>query len=295
VNATASAPIAVRSMTGTRQVPLALRCLGSLKKFAPPPGGFVLHDDGSLTAEDRARLAEALAPCVFPERAEVDAQVADRLRGKPHCEAFRRDNKFGTKLFDIPIFAGLARVVYCDTDIVFTRPVSCPGYFAGGMFPFVCMRDLAEQYAVKISRWREFSGHGVRLTSRVCAGMIAFDPAVYDLDYLEWLLALEDRRRFLASYPNWAEQTLYAALAARAGAGWIAPAECVLAHPRHPPVAPLPAIIHFAGFHRALLETAWPLIDWNDARPPLVLETVPAPRCTLPRRLFSAVKKRLYL
>ena len=86
------------------------------------------------------------------------------------------------------------------------------------------MRDLKESYAVRLRQWPLLRKHGIRLASRICAGMISFDPAaVHDLDYIEWLLGIDAETGLFDGFPFWTEQTIYAALAARVGAEWDRP------------------------------------------------------------------------
>lgn len=289
------APVIVRTMIGARQVELARKCLGSMKTFVRHPLAFTIHDDGSLHTEARGQLEESLGPCQFVERAEVGEEITERLGKHPRCAKFRSEHLFGLKLFDIPMLSP-GRVIYCDTDILFTRPLLCPGYFLGDGPRFVAMRDLQESYAVRLSQWPILQRSGISLASRMCAGMISFDPAVLDLDYIEWLLGIDEQTGLFDGFRFWAEQTIYASLAARAGCGWIEPQQCVIAENALLQRRELPAIIHFAGFYRPLLDPALARLDLkNDPRPPLTLATWPTPLCTPWRRVVSAVRRRFLI
>ena len=289
------APIIVRTMMGARQVELARKCLGSMKSFVRHPLTFAIHDDGSLYPEARARLEETLGSCFFIDRTEACEVIAERLGKHPRCAKFRREHLFGLKLFDIPMLSR-QRVIYCDTDILFTRPLLCPGYFLGDGPRFVAMRDMQESYAVRLSRWPVLQRAGIPLASRVCAGMISFDPAVLDLDYIEWLLGIDEETGLFDGFRFWAEQTIYASLAARAGCGWIEPQQCLIAENALLKRRELPAIIHFAGFYRPLLDPALARLDLkNDPRAPLTLATRPTPLCTPWRRVVSAVRRRFLI
>ena len=290
-----AAPIIVRTMMGARQVELARKCLGSMKAFARHPLTFAIHDDGSLHAEARGQLEESLGPCQFIERAEAGEEIAERLSKHPRCAKFRCGDLFGLKLFDIPMLSS-GRVIYCDTDILFTRPLLCPGYFLGDGPRFVAMRDLQESYAIRLSQWPILQRSGIPLASRVCAGMISFDPAVLDLDYIEWLLGIDEQTGLFDGFRFWAEQTIYASLAARAGCGWIEPLQCVIAESALLQRRELPAVIHFAGFYRPLLDPALARLDMHsDPRGPLMLAMRRTPLCTPWRRVVSAVRRRFQI
>jgi len=282
-------------MMGVRQLDIARKCLGSIKTFTRHPLTFAIHDDGTLHAAARAQLEEVLGPCQFIDRAAAGDAIAERLARYPRCTRFRHEHLFGLKLFDIPLLAG-SRVIYCDTDILFTRPLLCPDYFLGNGPRFVAMRDLQESYAVRMAQWPILQRSGITLASRVCAGMISFDPAVLDLDYVEWLLGIDEEHGLFDGFRFWAEQTIYAALAVRAGCAWIEPRQCLIAERAPLQRRELPAIVHFAGFYRPLLDPALARLDLAaDPRPPLTLRTRPTPPLTPWRRVVSALRRRFFI
>ena len=86
------APRIVASLLGHRQVEMAILCLGSLLRCSADPLALRLHDDGSLTAEDRERLAAALGDPAVISRGAADERVADVLARHPALAAFRRGN-----------------------------------------------------------------------------------------------------------------------------------------------------------------------------------------------------------
>lgn len=290
--------ITVHSLVGAGQVDVALKCFGSLLAAVPRPVRLALHDDGTLDLAARSRLAEGLGDaCTFVDRLEASARVAELLRAHPRCQRFRDEQLFGPKLFDVPLLSS-GRAVYLDSDILWTRRCDCPAYFAGaGAAAFVVMRDLQESYAVRMKRWPLLRRHGIRLASRFCAGMMSFDPGAHDLDYIEWLLGIDEREDLFGGFRFWAEQTIYAALAAQAGCAWIEPSECVVAHARHFARVRDAAVIHFAGFSRGLLDGRYREV--NFARfadsPVKVLGTRAAPMCGLGRRMLSALRARTIL
>jgi len=292
---TVSSTIVVRTMMGIRNVDLALQCLGSMKALVRHPLEFAIHDDGTLHAEARARLRENLGPCTFVDRVQAGEEIAERLKAHPRCATFRNEHLFGLKLFDVPLLSA-RRAVYCDTDILFTRPIECPAYFLGEGHPFTAMQDLKESYSVRLAQWPILRRRGIRLASRVCAGMISLDPGTLDLDFIEWLLGVDAEIGLFSGFPFWAEQTIYAALAARTGCVWIQPEECLVAHRSSFARTQGAAIIHFAGFSRPLLAGVYARLQLaEDDRPALRLGTVPTPECGMWRRLQSGVRTRFFL
>jgi hypothetical protein len=287
----------VHSLVGAKQAPLAAQCFGSLLAAVRRPIRLAIHDDSTLDAPARETLAAQLgAACTFVDRAEATALVGERLRLFPRCARFRATHLFGQKLFDVPLLA-TGRVVYADTDILWTRACDIPAYFAGAAENFSFMRDLRESYAVSLRLWPILQRSGIRLASRLCAGMISFAPSAYDLDYIEWLLGVDERYNLFGGFRFWAEQTIYAALAARGSRAWIDPAECVVAHRRNFARTRDAAVIHFAGFARPLFAARFAALDLAGltAQPPRTLGTIPAPLCGLGRRVYSALRTRTLL
>lgn len=291
------ATVTVHSLVGAAQVELALKCLGSLVAAVPFPIRLVLHDDGSLGPAGRARFnGEFGDACEFVDRQRAGEQVAERLRAHPRCARFRAEHLFGPKLFDVPLLS-TGRVIYADTDVLWTRPLDCPAYFAGRGAAFVVMQDLQEAYAVRLAHWPRMRKRGIRLASRFCAGLMSLEPSALDLDYVEWLLGVDAADDLFGGFRFWAEQTIYAALAARAGCAWIDPRECVVAHHRNFARAQHAAIIHFAGFSRDLFADRYRALEFPPLgrAAPQILGTQPTPACGLGRRVLSACRKRMLL
>ena len=67
-----------------------------MRRFSHEPVRHVLHDDGSLTTEDRQELAGALADPRIISRADADAALDGLLRGYPHCHRYRFDTPRGS-------------------------------------------------------------------------------------------------------------------------------------------------------------------------------------------------------
>lgn len=286
---TMATPTSVHTMVGGANVELALKCLGSVRTLTRHPISIVAHEDGTL-GDDARRLLSGVVDRIV-DRAEADALVEPLLRGYPRCEAFRRNNLFGLKLLDIPLLEQV-RVIYIDTDILFTRPLKCPDYFVESLAPFVAMKDLKNSYAVRLRQWPQLWRLGVQLAANVCAGMLSYSKSAYDLDYVEWLLEQDSREGLFGGFPFWAEQTIFAALAGRAGCSWIEPGECVIAHPSQFPLRRVPAVMHFAGFSRRHFAGVHAGVDFASEADPIGLGVVRAARCGLVRRVETAVRSR---
>ena len=118
----------VSTLIGHRDVGTGLTCLPTLAKHSCEPVRFQLHDDGSLTDNDREQLLNQLPVHTIISRRQADAIVKERLAHYPYCARYRRHYAYGLKLFDTLFLAPGEDLAFCDTDIFFLRPFS-------GLFP----------------------------------------------------------------------------------------------------------------------------------------------------------------
>jgi hypothetical protein len=297
MNSESSDLVTIRTMMGAKNLELAIKCLGSVLRFCRHPAEILIHEDGSLDEAAREKLETSLTRVRFQDRIETNAIMEEKLRSHPLCRAFRRRHIFAPQVLDIPMLTPMGkRVVYCDTDILLTRPIECRPFFLGGGMPFTGTRDLRESYSVHLKHWPLLGKLGVRLGSRLCAGMMSFDLAVHDVDYIEWLLRLDEEHRIFSAYPFFTAQTFCAALAARAGPGSIDPKECVVAHASNMTSARKASIIHFAGYSRNHFDKTYRAIDPEAEHwPPKQLAIVPVPVCGIGRRVLNAARARIFL
>lgn len=206
-------PVIVSTLICHRDVEMGIACLGSLARHSAEPVSFHLHDDGSLTAEDRERLAAQLPVHGFVSRKEADRIVKERLAAYPYCAQFRRRYVYGLKLFDAPLLAPGEDLAFCDTDIFFLRPFSqlftWPDEETGCLF----MRDYQNAFAFR--PWHLALQWKFQMPARLNCGLFYFRRCFYDLDFIEWLLSRY--RRLFEVRHHWVEQTCWGALALGCG------------------------------------------------------------------------------
>ena len=238
----------IRSLLCHQHVPLALTCLGGLYRHARSPFGLVLHEDGTLTEDDRVVLAGALPGCRIVGRHELDEQVEDALSRYPACRALRCEHVMGLKLFDTVLDSRHGIYIYVDADVLFLRDWVGLFQLPDSAVNAIFMRDSEEGYCIGPLEY--LRSVGVALPRKVNAGLCCIRRDSYDLDFIEWFLKrpmiAKNRRHWLV------EQTAWAALAFRAGmAIWDSRFVCVpAACPEE--ASPLVAA-HFAGSARRLL------------------------------------------
>jgi hypothetical protein len=251
----------IRSLVCHAHMPMARRFLASLARFHRDPFTVCLHDDGTLTAEDRELLSASAPEVTIISRAEADAAVCAQLAGHPRCLAFRRTETMALKLFD-PTLLSTGAVQYCDCDVLFLRPFTgFSAALAGAHPPLVFMRDLFNTYSVG---WRRLLSRAtVPLADRLNAGIMLLEPAVFDLDFVEWFLGRPEAH----DVPGFAEQTAWSALVQRDGGSLLdaravtfAPFDGVLPPPERRAVA-----WHFVGPLRRRFEATAAALERDTA------------------------------
>jgi hypothetical protein len=273
----------VASLLGHAHLEMAILCLGSLLRCSAEPLALRLHDDGSLTAGDRERLASALGEPALVPRAEADDRVAEVLARRPALAAFRRANPLALKLVDAVVCAG-DELAYCDTDVLFVRPFS--GLFHGETGGAVFMADRQNAYSIR--SWHLLRHRRLRLPRHVNSGILQFPRAAWDPDLLEWYLG----RPEMGFAPVWMEQTAWALLGAAAGCRLFDPRQIVI--PQGPPPAAPPAEIvalHFVSPVRGLLPL-WAAVR-VEGRASVPVGRVPAGRCGALTLAATEVRRRL--
>ncbi|MEI6561007.1 MAG: hypothetical protein WCO68_02865 [Verrucomicrobiota bacterium] len=206
-----SAPeIIVSTLIGHRDVGTGLTCLPTLVKHSLEPIRFQLHDDGSLTDNDRDQLLHALPVHNIISRRQADAVVRERLSRHPLCARYRRQYVYGLKLFDAPLLAPGEDLAFCDSDIFFMRPFrglfSWPDEETGCLL----MQDYQNAYAFR--PWHLLQSQ-VQIPARLNCGLFFFRRRHHDLDFIEWLLG-RYAQLFETRY-HWTEQTCWGAMAWR--------------------------------------------------------------------------------
>lgn len=210
----ADAGFSIHMLLCHADVDMALWCLKSFTRFAALSPPIVIHDDGSLSADDAALLQAHLARCTVVARDAADRRADAALQAYPICRRMRRTAGFhcALKLFDPWLFAPGDRIALIDSDVLFfRRPNEFLACAEDGTACFSA--DYQDAYAVDPAALRD--ALGIDLFDRVNAGLMALPRTAFDLDLIE---------RYFAAFPaaipdiNRHEQTLYALLLSRAGA-----------------------------------------------------------------------------
>lgn len=166
----------------------------------------VVHEDGTVTAEQRKTIERFLPGCRFVTRAEADASAEKELAEHPLCLSQRRSHVFMLKFFDLSAFAPSERFVYLDSDIIFFRRANEIIEWAdSGRHECWFNEDTRETYCSPRAEIEETMG--ISPWRSVNAGLCLVTKRALSLDLSESLLAAFDGR---ARHPMFYEQTLWA-------------------------------------------------------------------------------------
>ena len=263
----------LRTLLCHRDVDLAIHCLNSAVQLSVDPVQVVIHEDGSLTPEDRHHLTSGIPGVRILDRDVADLLMTERLATYPHAQAFREGSVWGLKLLDV-VLAEPGHCFYLDADIRFFRPFQ--GLFVDSSTRGRCvfLRDTVWQ-AYSIRPWHLLDQRRLRLASGINTGLTLCDPDVFDLDFVNWFLGQLDWRVI----PAWTEPTCWAALALRADGHAVDPKQVMNLYPSAK-VTEQTLGAHFLSAYR----TQWqPLLH----RPTHHFNALPTPMRFQPLRTLS--------
>lgn len=213
----------VATLLGHSHVPMALQCLGTLRRQCQDEINLLVFEDGSLTVDDIAEVEVTLDARVV-SREEADDVVLPLVQDHPSAAAYRREHVFATKLIDVPLYIEATSLSgsptsgdygYVDTDILFTRPFY--GLDQRGTRGIVMMRDINDMVSIDPYD-RNLARYRIRLAERANAGFLFAGGGVYDIDFVEAFLREPAYRWDLC--PQLVEQTAWSAHAARSGGSY---------------------------------------------------------------------------
>ncbi len=179
-----------------------------------------IHDDGTLTAANRATLQQHFPNARIIDRPSADARVLAGLQNYPRCLEFRQSNHLAPKVFDFASYLESDRMLLLDSDILFfaeptelLQRIEDPTYLLNTV-----NGDVSSAYTVNPQVVKDKLGFDV--IDRFNSGLGLIHKASFNLDWIEEFLALPD---ILGHF--WRiEQTLYALLSSRFGAELLPPA-----------------------------------------------------------------------
>lgn len=169
--------------------------------LAKLPYPIYIINDGSLSIESKEKIA-SMGFIVAPE-IDVNAAVNSILSNYPAIHEIRKKSILFKKIIDTSIFFTHKKMLFVDSDVIFTRRFILPSDAPSLLF---CIDEIPGYGG----SWQVPLRHPI--VTGLNSGFIYFDPAIIDLDYLEYIA-----KKYFLKTKNiwWLEQTCWALLAGR--------------------------------------------------------------------------------
>ncbi|HVS35909.1 MAG TPA: hypothetical protein VMS17_10040 [Gemmataceae bacterium] len=284
----------VYSLVCRRDLEMGIVCLRSFVACCRDNVRLIAVSDGSLSPDELQRLAREIPQATLLTRQALAAEIEPDLAAFPHCRAFRAVHAWGAKLIDIPVLAR-GDLGFIDSDILFVRPFRGLDRRAIGDVDFAYMRSYANIYSLDLPQRLRRRGRPP-LVDRCNSGLMFISRRAYCLPVLEEFLADVERHGNILL----AEQTGFAALAARCRSGYFSQAQAVFPFFPHGPRVgggDEAVAVHFVGGSRHLLDgyvaaRAQPCAA--GASPPATLAVRRSRPLRLHSHLYDTLRHRLY-
>jgi hypothetical protein len=266
----------VHNLVCHRDVSMALICLKSLLATSQEELQLVIHDDGSLTDEDRALMRAELPKALVVSRDQADGELARPLEAFPTLKQARAKLPHLLKIFDVPILCRSENVSFVDSDVLFLR--AHWGLFELSKTRGVSARFMFDSRTCHGFRLKDFWPLGpVSPIARLNSGLFCTKRNVIDFDWVEAVCRRVGLPQIL-QHRSWFEQGLWAAIAGRIGcemidSSQIATAEIVSQIPQDP------IALHFITPVRASLKN-YP-VNAQPSRSAEKIRSVPAAHYTI--------------
>jgi hypothetical protein len=194
----AEATVEVHTLTAHHHLRMYLTAIKSLLRFYDDIA-VVVHDDGSLNAEDVAALREHVQGIRIIERAGADADMQSQLAACPASRRLRDKVVNAFELFDNILLARTERLVNLNSDVLFlSEPTELIDWLAKDD------RSIAGVYEETPAEQKNFlSAFGCPFPPHVTTALACLPRDIYDASLVEKILARAEADWFTAQnvYP----------------------------------------------------------------------------------------------
>ena len=278
----------VHNLVCHRDISIALVCLKSLLATSQEKLRIVVHDDGSLTDEDKTCIRAQLPDSILVSRDQADHELAVVLDGLPTLRKARLKLPHLLKVLDVPMLCRSDNVCFVDSDVLFLR--AHRGLFEISKTRSACARFMLDIRTCHGFRLKDFWPLGpVSPIARLNSGLFCIRRNVIDFDWVEAVCSRVGLSQIL-QHRSWFEQGLWATIAGRIGCemvdrSQIATAEIVSQIPQDP------IALHFITPVRELLKDYAPQAQPSRSAEPI--RAVPAASYTILHAAWAATLFRL--
>lgn len=186
-------------------------CLWSIKSFLHATKNaftVVLHDDGSLTERDIAKLGRHLINARIVRKRDADNEIRGLLADWPHCSEYRFASKntsdhrgakynmhiFALRLFDFNLMSNANKSLILDADVLFFHPPREIIDWATDTTKSGCLYSV-EQYLPVRDKNDQIIRFDIKnpRPKEANAGLLCFDKRAFSLEVLEsWIGSHKD-------------------------------------------------------------------------------------------------------
>lgn len=193
----------IHSLTCSRDFALASACFRSQVEHLHGLSRLIIHDDGTITEEQRCAFEAISEKVEVRLRGEREERVLDQLSHHPLVQAWRDRHPLMLKVVDIVLECGEDALHYLDSDIFFFTGTNdlLPNHH-----PAVCCHDDGQGFSGPLLSLKR--SYGARLIKNFNSGILKFPKSRFDLDFMEDFLGRPD----LLVQPGMVEQTLFCLL-----------------------------------------------------------------------------------
>lgn len=178
-----------------------------------------IHDDGTLTENDRATFRHHFPDARIIDRPSADTRILQELQAYPRCLEFRKTNHLAPKVFDFASYLESDRMLLLDSDILFfneptalLQRIEDPNYHLNAV-----NGDISNAYTIAPEVVQE--KYGFTMIQRFNSGLGLIHQASLNLKWIEEFLSLPN----IIGHFWQIEQTLYALCSSRYGGELLPP------------------------------------------------------------------------
>ncbi len=201
--------INVKTLLGKNNLDFSISCLRSFVENSETPIRLVILDDGSLTGVEVERLQSSFKDCKIVTRQDRDSIIQEKLKNYPTCYKYREQVIYAHKIFDAMLYDD-EDLIFIDSDVYFKRKYTWPDF--NGIPTFM----MGRQHAYSFTHM-EFLKVKYPIFPYVNTGMIYCPREKFDLGFIEEVLNDQIINKGIGRI-SWLEQTMWAFIAAKAGA-----------------------------------------------------------------------------
>lgn len=200
--------IQCKTLLGQKNLDFSIACLQSFVQNSYDEIHLEIFEDGSITKDDEQKLLSSLPKSTVVKKNIRNAIIDDKLAAYPRCRQFRQENVLAQKLFDVALYQE-EDTFFIDSDIFFLQKFKLPALGPEPVFIY----DTQNAYSFHPAN---FLGIPYKVYPSINTGFFFFPNKLFNINLLEEILGNSNVRKGFAKYKVWAEQTLWALLAAPA-------------------------------------------------------------------------------